>query len=180
MRHASMKHSSISAVALAACLLAASGGPVQAQDQTASPAPAPAQAEPAPVVAGEDWNAVSRSTTRVYMVDAQSIKTVGDVTEVRLARVPLNPESQEDKSWTQVNMAFRCRAKESRAVSEIEHDEMGVAQEPFDTGEDFSPYTGDMLDAYVAAVVCDGDRAQPPTYPSIAAFMAAGRPATRR
>lgn len=171
-----MKQSSITAVAFGLGLIAA--GAVQAQEAPNQAAPAQEVLTPAPA-AGEDWNAVSRSTTRVYMVDAQSIKTNGDVTEVRLARVPLNPESAENKSWTLVAMEFRCRAKESRATSEIEHDEMGAAQEPFETGEAFSPYTADMLDAYVAAVVCDGDRAQPPTYSSIAAFMAAGRPASR-
>lgn len=178
-----MKQSSIAAIAFGLGLIAAAAQAQEAPSQGAPaqeslPAETPA-AEPAQV-AGEDWNAVSRSTTRVYMVDAQSIKTNGDVTEVRLARVPLNPESAEDRRWTLVNMAFRCAAKQSRAVSEIDHDETGAAQEPFATGEEFSPYTDDMLDAYVAAVACNGERGQPPTYPSIAAFIAAGRPASRR
>lgn len=143
--------------------------------QTAEPAPAAA----APAQASQDWNAISRSSTRVYMVDVSSIKPSGDVTAVSLARVPLNPPTPSDHSYTLVAMEFRCSAKQSRAVSETDHDEAGAAQDPFDTGETFSPYEADTLDAYIAAVVCEGSRAEPPTYPSIIAFMEAGRPGRR-
>jgi len=136
----------------------------------------PAQTTPAAAPSGQDWNPVSRSATRVYLVDVNGITVNGDVTRITLARVPLHPPSPVDQSYVVVEMEYRCGAGQSRAVAEIEHDETGAALDRFETGEDFAPYSPQALDGYVAAVVCDGDRATPPTFPSIPAFIAAGRP----
>lgn len=164
---------------LAMTLLGAlTGSAAYAQSaETAQTAQTPEAAQAAP--AREDWNAVSRSATRVYMVDVSSIKTDGGVTSVNLARVPLNPASPTARNYTVAAMEFRCSTKESRAVSETDYDEAGVALDPMDAGETFSPYVPESLDAYIAAVVCEGARAEPPTYSSIAAFIEAGRPGRR-
>lgn len=172
-----MKTTSILAMTILATLTASaasaqSSETVQTPEAAAAPAPAAS--------ARQDWNAVSRSATRVYLVDVSSIKANGDVTAVDLARVPLNPASPTARNYTQVAMEFRCSAKQSRAFSETDHDEAGAALDPVETGETFSPYEANTLDAYVAAVVCEGARAEPPTYPSIAAFIDAGRPSPRR
>lgn len=166
----------MSVAAIAAALIATTAG-------AQTPDPGPAAAAPVaatPAVTTEDWNAVSRSATRVYMVDVQSIKANGDVSAINLARVPLNPHSPTDRSYTLVAMEFRCASKDSRVVTETDHDEAGAALDPYTTGEEFSPYAPEALDGFIAAVVCDSARGTPPTYPSIAAFIDAGRPGARR
>ena len=37
----------------------------------------------------EEWNAFSRNARLVYLADVSAIFTVGDTTEVRVARVPM-------------------------------------------------------------------------------------------
>ena len=171
-----MKTTSILAMTILATLTASA-----ASAQSSETVQTPEAAAPAPAAsARQDWNAVSRSATRVYLVDVSSIKANGDVTAVDLARVPLNPASPTARNYTQVAMEFRCGDKQSRAFSETDHDEAGAALDPVETGETFSPYEANTLDAYVAAVVCEGARAEPPTYSSIAAFIDAGRPSPRR
>lgn len=165
-------------IATAAAVLAgltASAAAAQTPEQTPPAAEAVAAAPSA-----QDWNAVSRSATRAYLVDVGSIKATGDVSAINLARVPLNKPNAADQSYTLVTMEFRCGAKQSRAVSETDHDETGVALDTYATGEEFSPYSAQALDGFVAAVVCDGERGEPPTFASIPAFVAAGRPAPKR
>ncbi|MDB5421765.1 MAG: hypothetical protein JWR59_1712 [Brevundimonas sp.] len=172
-----MRNTVIVAVAALAVLAATS-----ASAQTPEPVQTPpaAEAVAVPAATSEDWNAVSRSATRVYLVDVNSIKANGGVSAINLARVPLNAANPADHSYTLVAMEFRCASKESRAVTETDHDEAGAALDPYTTGEEFSPYSAEALDGYIAAVVCDSARGEPPTFPSIAAFIDAGRPGARR
>ncbi len=168
----------ITAVAILAGGLAASTA--FAQTPTPEQTPPTEAVAAAPAAAVQDWNAVSRSATRAYLVDVAGIKANGDVSTVTLARVPLNKPDPADQSYTLVAMEFRCAAKQSRAISETDHDATGAALDPYVTGEEFSPYSSEALDGFVAAVVCDGDRGEPPTFPSIATFISAGRPAPKR
>lgn len=170
-----MRNTIILATSILAVLTSSAAVAQSAETVQTPQAAAPAEAAPA----REDWNAVSRSATRVYMVDVSSIKASGDATSVNLARVPLNPATPTARNYTVAAMEFRCSAKESRAASETDYDEAGVALDPVETGETFSAYEPETLDAYIAAVVCEGARAEPPTYPSIAAFIDAGRPGRR-
>jgi hypothetical protein len=158
------------AVAAISTTLAASSISAQTPDP-AAPAAAPA---PAPV--GEDWNPVSRSATRAYLVDVNTIKVDGAVTSVTLARVPLNPPTASDHSYTSVELEYRCRDKQARILAETDHDETGVALDRTDAGDEFAPYRDESLQGYVGGVACDGNRAPPPTFPSVAAFIEAGRP----
>lgn len=169
-----MRNTMIAAAAIVATLIATTAG-AQTPDAAQTP-PVAAPVAAAPATSGEDWNAVSRSATRVYMVDVNSIQANGGVSAINLARVPLHPAKPTDHSYTLVAMELRCATKESRAVTETDHDEAGVALDPYTTGEEFSPYTAEALDGFIAAVVCDGARAAPPTFRSISAFIDAGRP----
>lgn len=171
-----MRNTNITAAMTAVAMLTAAAASAQTPETAQTP-PADAPVAAAPAIAAEDWNPVSRSATRVYMVDVRSIHANGDVSTINLARVPLNKPSPADHSYTLVAMEFRCAAKQSRAVSETDHDEAGVALDALTTGEEFSPYSAETLDGFIAAVVCDDARAEPPTFPSIAAFIDAGRPA---
>lgn len=163
-------------IAAAAAVLAVAGA-AEARTQTAEPAPAPAQTAPAPgpaAPAGEDWNPFSRSTVKVYMTDVNSFKTNGDVISARIARVPLSGQPG-DYSYAADEIEFRCAAKQSRTVASIEYGPDGVQTDRYEDPEEWAAYTPDTRDAYLSLIVCDGDRANPPTWPSIKAFIDAGR-----
>lgn len=169
-----MRNVSISVIALAAVFAAGAASAQTTAPPAEQTAPAVETAPPAPV--GEDWNVISRSTTRAYLVDVNSIKTEGDVSSANLVRTLLRPTTPADKSYTLVELEYRCAAKQSRSVAEIDHDDAGTALDRAESGEDFEAYNPESLYGYIAAVICDNARAAPPTYPSITAYFDAGRP----
>ena len=137
-----------------------------------------AQATPPPAataaLAGEDWNAFSRSAAKVYMTDVNGFKSSGDVTSVRIARVPLTGAAG-DYSYAADDVEFRCAAKQSRTVASIEYGPDGVQTDRYEDPEEWAEYVPNTRDAYLSLIVCDGDRANPPTYPSIKAYIDGGR-----
>ncbi|NBW09475.1 MAG: hypothetical protein EBR82_15775 [Caulobacteraceae bacterium] len=153
-------------IATAAAVLVAAG---TAMAQDAAPAPA-TQAAPA----GEDWNPFSRSAVKIYMTDVNSFTTAGDITHAKVARVPLDAAAG-DHSYAVDEIEMRCAAKQSRTVTTTEYGPDGVQSDRYDTGEDWGPYAAESRDGYLSQIVCDGDRANPPTWPSIKAFIDAGR-----
>ena len=146
-------------------------GAASAQD-----APPPETATPAPAAeAAEDWHPFSRSAAKAYLADVGHIGQ-GDVVTIRLARVSLNAPPAGDYSHVADEYEFQCAAGLVRTVASNEYGPDGVA---FDRYEDASPWEdipARSLDAYLKALACDGDRAGPPTWPSIKAFIDAGRP----
>jgi hypothetical protein len=158
-------------IAVATAVLA-TAGVVEARTQAAEGAPTAVQTAPAP--AAEDWNAFSRSTVRVYMTDVNGFKTSGDVVSARIARVPLTGQPG-DYSYAADEVEFRCAAKQSRTVASIEYGPDGVQTDRYEDPEEWAAYTPDTRDAYLSQLVCDGDRTSPPTWPSIKAFIDAGR-----
>lgn len=163
----------------AATAAMAISGAAQAQTGAAQPeAPAPAQTAPAvapaATPAGDDWNPFSRSAIKVYMTNVNGFKTTGDVTRALSARVPLEGQPG-DYSYAADEVEFRCAAKQSRTVASIEYGPDGVQTDRFEEPEEWAPYTPNTRDAYLSMIVCDGDRANPPTWPSIKAYIDAGR-----
>ena len=148
------------------------GGTAMAQD--AAPAATPAQTEPAQALAsGEDWNPFSRSEVKVYMTNVNGFVTTGDVTSVTVAKVALNGGAG-DYSYAADQIEVRCSAKQSRLVYSSEYGPNGVQTDRFDDAEEWAPYAPETRDAYLAQLVCDGDRTTT-SYPSIKAFIDAGR-----
>ncbi len=153
-------------IAAVTAVLTAAGG---ALAQTAAPA---AQVETLNAAA-EDWNPFSRSAVKIYMTDANAFATTGDVTRVKVARVPLDSPAG-DLSYAVDDVEMRCAAKQSRTVVTTEYGADGAQTDRYDTGEDWGPFTAESRDGYLAQIVCDGDRASK-TWPSIKAFVDAGR-----
>lgn len=152
------------------------GGTAMAQD--AAPAATPAQtetlqADPVQDISTEDWNPYSRSNVRVYMANVKDFVTAGDVVSVSVAKVPL-AGAAGDYSYAVDHMEMRCAAKQSRLVYSIEYGPDGVQTDRFDNPEEWGPYAPDTPDAYLAQLVCDGDRTTQ-RYPSIKAFVDGGR-----
>ncbi len=150
-------------------------GTASAQDaaQSTAPAATPAQtAEPAPESA-EDWNPFSRSDVKIYLTDVKGFVTTDGVISATVAKVPLTGGAS-DYGYSADQIEVRCSAKQSRLVYSIEYGANGVQTDRFDEPEEWAVYAPDTRDAYLAQLVCDGDRTTK-SYPSIKAFIDGGR-----
>lgn len=152
--------------------LAMTGAPM-AQD-----APAPVETltpqAAAPPAAGPEWHVFSRSSDRAYLVDLGTVAEAGGARTVQVARVSRkNPAG--DHSHSVEGYSLRCSANQVRLGETIEYGTTGGEADRFDDGADWEDIRPGSVDEYVKMQVCDGQRSSPPTYPSIQAFIDAGR-----
>lgn len=123
----------------------------------------------------QEWHSISRNAERVYMANVGGMTVVDDVTTIMVARVPRKPASATDYSYTADEYAYRCAANQVRPGASVEYGEDGSETNRFEDGGDWEAVRPETLDAFVKQVACDGERANPPVFPTIKAFMEAGR-----
>ncbi|MDZ4109772.1 MAG: hypothetical protein U1E18_09270 [Brevundimonas sp.] len=126
--------------------------------------------------AAETWQAFSRSANNAFMADADSIVAEGGITTIRVATVPRQGESG-DLSHSIETYQFRCGANQWRTAGVIElgPDGSEIGQYP-EVDAEWEPLRRDTMPNYLKDIACDGARAVPPHWPSIQAFIEAGRP----
>jgi len=150
-------------------LMTLMAGTAGAQDMQTSPS---APVESLPVE--QDWHPFSRSSIRIYMADVKSIATMEDVTRVSVAKPSLQGQPG-DYSYAVEVVEFKCAIKHSRSTTETEFGPEGTQIDQYEDPSPWEPYSITSRDAFLASVVCDGERAPPPTWPSIKAWVDAGR-----
>lgn len=126
-------------------------------------------------VSAQEWHSISRNAERVYLADVGGMGVVDDVTTIMVARVGRRPSSPTDYSYTADEYAYKCATNQVRPGASVEYGEDGTETNRFEDGGDWETVRPDTLDAFVKQVACDGERANPPVFPSIRAFMDAGR-----
>jgi hypothetical protein len=126
--------------------------------------------------AAETWQAFSRSANNAFMADADSIVSVDGITSIKVATVPRAGESG-DRSHSVETYQFRCEANQWRTAGVVEYGPDGseMGQYPEEDAE-WEPLRRDTMPNYLKEIACDGARAVPPHWPSIQAFVDAGRP----
>ena len=156
-------------VFLASLILASASAPFAlAQD------PAP-QAQPVAVPNDvESWNAVSRSSQTVYLVEVNGIASEGGITRARLARVPTTGDAA-DLSHSITVVEIRCAANQSRSSTETLYGTDGQVEDVIEETYDWEQIAANSLDSYLKPIVCNGDRTTQ-TYRTVASFITAGRP----
>lgn len=122
----------------------------------------------------QDWHPFSRSAVRIYMADMKGLTTEGDVQRVTLAVLPVQG-APGDYSHNEEIVEFRCAAKESRSIASLEFGADGALTDRYDDASSWETYSPNGRDGFLAGLVCDGDRANPPTWPSIRAWVDGGR-----
>ena len=122
----------------------------------------------------QDWHPFSRSTARIYMADMKSIVVEGDVQRVTLAILPLQGAAG-DYTHNEEVVEFRCGAQQSRSTTSIEYGASGAEEARYNDASTWDAYTPNGRDGFLAGLVCDGNRANPPTWPSVKAWIDAGR-----
>jgi hypothetical protein len=128
-----------------------------------------------PVLA-ESWNSYSRTDTRAYLADADSIATVDGVTSIRAASAPMSAAAG-DLSHTRETYQFQCAAEKWRTAGMTEYEPDGSAGETYpEEGAEWESIRPNTVPALLKQIACDGARAQGQTWPTVQAFIAAGRP----
>lgn len=126
--------------------------------------------------AAETWQAFSRSANNAFMADADSIVTEGDITSIKVATVPRQGESG-DLSHSIETYQFRCGANQWRTAGIVEFGPDGSEMDQYpEVDAEWEPLRRDTMPNYLKEIACDGARAVPPHWPSIQAFIEAGRP----
>jgi len=126
--------------------------------------------------AAENWQPYSRSPHNAFMADVDGITTEGEITSMRVATVPLSGEAG-DLSHSIETYQFRCAARQWRTagVVELGPDGSEIGQYP-EVDAAWEPVRPDTIPDYLKKIACDGTRVVPPHWPTVRAFVEAGRP----
>lgn len=123
----------------------------------------------------QNWNTVSRSPNNAFMAEVDAIVVTGDVTSVSVATVPRRGEAT-DYSHSVETYEFKCGSSQWRTAGIVEYGEdASEADRIPEEGGSWEPIRSNTLPDFLKQVVCDGMRADPPTWPSIKAFVDGGR-----
>lgn len=125
----------------------------------------------------ENWHVVSRSSATVFMLDMESVTEAGGARTGVLARVPATGPA-DDLSYSAGEITIRCSANQSKPGVEVIYGPDGAEQERIDDGYDFDTIARNSLDSYIKDMMCGGQESAQ-TFPSIRAFIEAGRPQAR-
>ncbi len=124
----------------------------------------------------ENWNPYSRTEVRAYLADTDSITTVEGVTSIRAATTPMNAAAG-DLSHTRETYQFQCAAEKWRTAGSTEYEADGSEGETYpEEGAEWESIRPRTVPEFLKQIACDGARAQGQTWPTIQAFIAAGRP----
>jgi hypothetical protein len=124
---------------------------------------------------GPEWWAFSRATNRHYLIDVHSIARTGDELTVEIARVSTE-SSAGDYSHTVDQFGIRCAARQSHVVLSSEASADGALEEGYATDEPWEAITDRSIDDNIRQIACDDLRPQGQSYPSVKAYIDAGRP----
>jgi hypothetical protein len=123
----------------------------------------------------ENWNSVSRSPNNAFMIEVDGIVVAGDVTIVPVATVPRSGDATDYSHFIET-YEFNCNAGQWRTAGIVEYGEDGSEADRIpEDGGSWESIRSNTLPDYLKQIACDGMRADPPTWPSIKAFVDAGR-----
>lgn len=124
----------------------------------------------------ENWNPYSRTEVRAYLADTDSIATADGITSIRAATTSMNSPAG-DLSHTRETYQFQCSAGKWRTAGSTEYEPDGSEGETYpEDGAEWESIRPNTVPEFLKQIACDGARAQGQTWPTIQAFIAAGRP----
>lgn len=125
--------------------------------------------------AAENWNSVTRTANNAFMVDVDAIVAQGDVTSAPLATVPRHGDAG-DYSHSVETYQFRCAARQWRTAGLTDYNLDGTEGDRLpEEDASWEPVRANTLPDFLKQIICDGARGEPPTWPSIKAFIDGGR-----
>lgn len=127
--------------------------------------------------AAETWQSVSRTSANIYLVEVDGIATDGEVTSLRMATVPRDGPAG-DYSYSVETYQFRCAGDgQWRTAGIIDYGPDGAeaGQIPEVDAEWIAVRAG-TVPASLKGIACGAARSTAAPYPTIQAFVDAGRP----
>ncbi|HZV84024.1 MAG TPA: surface-adhesin E family protein [Brevundimonas sp.] len=127
-----------------------------------------------PVLA-ETWHPFSRSQNNAFMADVDSIVVNGAITSIRVATASRRGEAG-DFSHSVETYEFECGANRWRTAGVVEYGADGAEAETFPEPDGaWETARDNTMPMFLKQIACDGIRAQPPHWPTVKAFIEAGR-----
>lgn len=127
-------------------------------------------------VSAETWQVFSRSPNNAFMVEVDGILTEGEISSIRVATVPRTGEAG-DLSHSVETYQFQCGSARWRTAGMVEFGPDGAETGQYpEEGSAWEPTRPNTLPAVLKEIACDGARALPPHWPTVQAFVEAGRP----
>lgn len=124
----------------------------------------------------DDWHLYSRSQSNVFMADVASIVAADGVTSIRMTIVPKAGEAG-DYSHSIETYQFQCDQGRWRTAGVIEHGPDGAQLDAYpEEGAEWMPLRSGTMPEQLKEIACEGARANPPTWPTVQAWIDAGRP----
>jgi hypothetical protein len=127
-----------------------------------------------PVLA-ENWNSYSRTPARAYLVDVDSIVVADGITTVRSASVPMTTPAG-DLSHSEETYQFDCAGGKWRTAGSTEHEADGTHTDYPEEGAAWEALRPNTNPDFLKQIACDGARSTATPFPSVRAFIEAGRP----
>jgi len=127
-----------------------------------------------PVLA-EDWHTYSRTTARAYLADVDSIATAEGITTIRSASVPMTGEAG-DLTHSEATYEFDCAAGKWRMTVTSDFEADGTHEDYPEEGAEWEAVRPNTIPDFIKQMACDRSRSRSTTFPSIQAFVQAGRP----
>jgi hypothetical protein len=127
-----------------------------------------------PVLA-ENWHTYSGTDARAYLADVDSLVTVGGITTIRTASVPRTAPAG-DLSHSEMIYQFDCPARKWRTAGASEYEPDGTHEDYPEDGAAWEALRPNTMPDFIKQIACDGSRSRSATFPSIRAFIEAGRP----
>jgi len=127
-----------------------------------------------PVLA-ETWHPYSRTTARAYLTDVDSIVVADGITTIRTASVPMT-SPPGDLSHSQETYQFDCAGGKWRTAGATEYEADGTHEDYPEEGAAWEALRPNTNPDFLKQIACDGSRSSGATFPTIRAFIEAGRP----
>lgn len=125
--------------------------------------------------AAESWHPFSRSPNNVFMADVDSITVNGDITSVHVATAP-RTGTASDYSYSVETYEIQCATGQWRTAGVVEYGPDGAEADLYpEAGAAWEAVRPNTSPEFLNNIVCKGSRAQPPIWPTIKAFVDAGR-----
>ena len=125
----------------------------------------------------EEWNTYSRTAMRAYLADVASITPVSEgIVSIRAASVPLATPAG-DLSHGEELYQFDCAGRRWRTAGAKDYAADGSADGDYpEENAAWEPLRPNTVPDFLKQIACDGLRSSAATFPSIRAFVEAGRP----
>jgi len=136
---------------------------------------AAALATTATPVLAENWQPYSRTAARAYLTDVDSVVVADGITTIRTASVPMTAPPG-DLTHTEETYQFDCAAGKWRTAGSSEFEADGTHEDYPEEGAAWEPLRPNTNPDFLKQIACDGSRSSSGSFPSIRAFIEAGRP----